>query len=152
MISWFEKIQTLNLLLNPFPLLFLSVERKLRLTQLTGRTHPSTAAHTCSIRLVTGSSVLAQTALLTVCAIKSSRAFWEKKTNLNPKTFFQPTAESASWLCYFTFLTVGPGPTRWAQTPPAGRVADTAISAGTALVTRLAIESSWACCHQTDNS
>lgn len=51
----------------------------LSLTQFTGRARPATGTRALSTGLVAGGSVLTQTALPTVCSVKTCRAFWEEK-------------------------------------------------------------------------
>lgn len=62
-----------------------------RLTQLTGRPHPSAGTNTFSTGPVTGGSILTQAPLPTVCSVKPCRAFWEKNTQRKEHLFFYPS-------------------------------------------------------------
>lgn len=124
------------------------------LTQFTGGAHPSAATCAFSIGLVAGGSVLAQTALPTVCSIKPCRAFWEKnhtdKTTVWPLVYLSFRWSLCSGLCPLTFCAVGSSPARCAHAPAAGRVADAIITAATGLVTSFPIGPGWACCQERD--
>ena len=124
------------------------------LTQFTGRARPPAGTCTLSVGLVAGGSILTQAALLTVCSIKTCRAFCETNTQIKPSSdpLIYPSYRWLlfSVLCSLTFCAVGSGPAWHADTPSTGRVADAIVTAATGSVTSFSIGTCRASCQEGD--